>query len=92
MTFLAASTMGDWPIIGWFADLFGVIMRGIFIFLSNFGLPSIALCIVLFTVITRMLLLPLTIQQQKFSKLSAKMNPEIKAVQEKYKDKKDQES
>ena len=92
MTLLAASTMGDWPIIGWFADLFGVIMRGIFIFLSNFGLPSIALCIVLFTVITRMLLLPLTIQQQKFSKLNAVMNPEIQALQKKYAGKRDQAS
>ena len=92
MTFLAASTMGEWPIIGWFADLFGIIMRGIFIFLSNFGLPSITLCIILFTIITRMLLLPLTIQQQKFSKLSAVMNPELQALQKKYAGKRDQAS
>ena len=37
-------------------------------------------------------MLPLTIKQQKFSKLSQKMHPEIQAVQAKYKGKKDQES
>ena len=36
--------------------------------------------------------MPLTIKQQKFSKLSAKMNPELQAIQAKYKNKKDNES
>ena len=34
-------------------------------------------------------MLPLTIKQQKFSKFSAKMNPELKAIQKKYANKKD---
>ena len=37
-------------------------------------------------------MLPLTIKQQRFSKLSAKMNPEIQVIRDKYKGKKDQES
>ena len=37
-------------------------------------------------------MLPLTIKQQKFSKLSAKMNPEIQAIQKKYNGKKDNDS
>ena len=37
-------------------------------------------------------MLPLTIKQQKYSKLSAKMNPEITAITNKYKGKKDEES
>lgn len=37
-------------------------------------------------------MLPLTIKQQKFSKLSAKMNPELQAIQSKYKGKSDQAS
>ncbi|MCQ2969929.1 MAG: YidC/Oxa1 family membrane protein insertase, partial [Clostridium sp.] len=37
-------------------------------------------------------MLPLTIRQQKFSKLQALMNPEIQAIQAKYKNKKDNES
>ena len=34
-----------------------------------------------------MLMMPLTIQQQKFSKLQAKMSPELQAIQKKYKGK-----
>lgn len=37
-------------------------------------------------------MMPLTVKQQKFSKLSAKMNPELQAIQAKYKNKKDNES
>ena len=37
-------------------------------------------------------MMPLTVKQQKFSKLSAKMNPEIQAIQKKYKNKKDNDS
>ena len=37
-------------------------------------------------------MMPLTIKQQKFSKLSAKMNPELQAIQKKYKNKKDNDS
>ena len=36
--------------------------------------------------------MPLTIKQQKFSKLSAKMNPELQAIQAKYRGKRDNES
>ena len=38
------------------------------------------------------ILLPLTYKQQKFSKLQAKMSPELKAIQDKYKGKKDNDS
>ena len=54
--------------------------------------PNVGVSIIIFTIVIYILLLPLTYKQQKFSKLSAKMNPEIKAIQEKYKDRKDQES
>jgi len=37
-------------------------------------------------------MLPLTINQQKFSKMTSIMNPEIQAITEKYKGKKDQDS
>ena len=37
-------------------------------------------------------MIPLTIKQQKFSKLSQKMQPEMQAIQNKYKNRKDQES
>ena len=63
-----------------------------FIFLDKIGIPNIGLAIILFTIVIYMLLLPLTIKQQKFSKLSAKMSPELKAIQKKYEGKKDNES
>ena len=50
------------------------------------------LSIILFTIVIYLLLLPLTIKQQKFSKLSAKMSPELQAIQNKYKDKKNDQA
>ncbi|MBE5861880.1 MAG: YidC/Oxa1 family membrane protein insertase [Lachnospiraceae bacterium] len=79
-------------IIGWVSKLLGLIMEGIFSVLDLIGLPNIGLAIILFTVVVNLLMLPLTIKQQKFSKLSAKMQPEIQAIQSKYKNKKDTDS
>ena len=79
-------------ILGPIAKLLGYIMNAIFMMLDKIGIPNIGLAIIIFTVVIYLLLMPLTIKQQKFSKLSAKMNPEIQAIQAKYKDKKDNES
>lgn len=79
-------------IIGWVARLLGLIMEGIFTVVDFIGIPNIGLTIILFTVVVNLLMMPLTVKQQKFSKLSNKMQPEIKAIQEKYKNKKDNES
>ncbi|MDD5936118.1 MAG: YidC/Oxa1 family membrane protein insertase [Clostridiales bacterium] len=79
-------------ILGPFAWIMGQILNGIYAFLNLFGITNIALCIVLFTIVVKMLMLPLTIKQQKGTRLSAKMNPEIQKIQAKYKGKKDQES
>ena len=74
-------------IIGPVATLLGYIMNGIFWVQSQIGIESIGLCIILITIVIYMLLMPLTIKQQKFSKLQSKMNPELQAIQKKYKDK-----
>ena len=79
-------------IIGWIARLLGLIMNGIFYVIDLIGLPNVGLAIILFTIVVNLLMLPLTVRQQKFSKLSAKMDPEIQAVREKYKNRKDNES
>lgn len=79
-------------IIGWVSKLLGLIMEGIFSVLDLIGLPNIGLAIILFTIVVNLLMLPLTIKQQKFSKLSAKMQPEIQAIQSKYKNRKDTDS
>lgn len=79
-------------IIGQVAWVLGKIMEGIFNVIDFIGIPNIGLAIILFTIVVNLLMMPLTIKQQKFSKLSAKMNPEIQAIQAKYKNKKDNES
>lgn len=85
-------TQNETPIIGWIAKLLGLIMNGIFNVLDLIGIPNVGLAIILFTIVVNLLMLPLTIRQQKFSKLSAKMNPEIQAINAKYKNRKDNES
>ena len=57
-----------------------------------FGIMNIGLCIILFTLVIKLVLFPLTIKQQKSSKLMAVMQPEINAIQQKYKGKTDQQS
>lgn len=52
----------------------------------------IGFCIILLTIAIRMILLPMTIKQQKSMKLNAVMQPEIQAIQKKYQNKKDQQS
>lgn len=79
-------------IIGPVATLLGYIMNAIFYLLEKIGIPNVGLAIILFTIVIYMCLLPLTIKQQKFSKLSAKMNPEIQAIQKKYINRRDNDS
>ena len=79
-------------IIGQVAWLLGKIMEGIFEVLNMIGIPNIGLAIILFTIVVNLLMMPLTIKQQKFSKLSAIMQPEIQKIQKKYQGKKDQDS
>ena len=79
-------------IVGPVAWLLGHLMNGIFNLLNAIGIPNIGLAIILFTIVIYLCLLPLTYKQQKFSKLQSKMSPELKAIQEKYKGKKDNDS
>lgn len=90
MDVLVATKAGS--IMGPIASLFGYIMDFLFRITSTMGIFNIGLCIILFTIITKILLFPLTIKQQKSSKLMSLMNPEIAAIQKKYKGKTDQTS
>ena len=67
-----------------FAWVMGMILNAIYKLVAAVGIQNIALCIVVFTIVVKMLMLPLTIKQQKFAKVSALMTPEIKELQEKY--------
>ena len=85
-------TQNSTPIFKYIVKLLGLIMNAIFEFLNVIGIPNIGLAIILFTIVIYLLLMPLTIKQQRFSKLSARMNPELQVVQAKYKGKQDQAS
>lgn len=78
--------------IGPVAKILGYLMEGIFYVLNMIGIQNSGLSIILFTVVIYLCMTPLTIKQQKFSKLQSKMSPEIQAIQAKYKNKKDNDS
>lgn len=85
-------TQNSTPIFKYIVWILGKIMEGIFNVIDAIGIPNIGLAIILFTIVVNILMLPLTIKQQKFSKLSAKMSPELNAIRDKYKGKTDQNS
>ena len=83
-------TANEVPIFKYIVLVMGKLIEAVFNFLSSVGFPNIGLSIIIFTVIIYLFLTPVTYQQQKFSKLSAKMNPELKKIQEKYKGRRDE--
>ena len=83
MDFLSL-TQSNWFLVGPVAKVLGVVMNGIYEFLDMFGIASNGLAIILFTIIIKALMLPLSIKQQKFTKLNSIMAPELQQVQKKY--------
>ena len=67
-------------------------MNFIFDILAKIGIPNLGLSIIIMTILIYMLMLPLTIRQQKFSKLQRKMQPELQKIQKKYQGRKDNAS
>ena len=86
------ATKSSTPIIGQLATVMGWIMDGIYKLLNIFGIQNIGICIIIFSILIYALMTPLQIKQQKFSKLSAIMQPELQKIQKKYKGKNDQAS
>ena len=83
----------DGAILGPIAKVLGWVLNWIYIFMSEFlGIENVGLCIIILTIVIYTLMLPLTYKQQKFSKLSQKMQPEMKKIQDKYKGRKDEAS
>ncbi len=85
-------TKSSTPIIGQLAVVLGWIMDANYKLISMVGIHSNGISIILFTIITAILMLPMTVSQQKFMKISNLMQPEMKAIQNKYKGKTDQTS
>lgn len=63
-----------------FANIFGYLLQPIYTVVNNYGLA-----IILFTVIIKLLLLPLSIKQQRTMKKSIAIQDKVKAIQFKYK-------
>lgn len=85
-------TQNSTPVFKYVVRILGLIMNVIFEFLNVIGIPNIGLAIILFTIIVNLLMLPLTIKQQRMSKFSAKINAELQVIRKKYEGKQDQES
>lgn len=79
-------------ILGPIARLLGIILETLYKILSHIGIENTGICIIIFTFLVNALMLPMQIKQQKFSKMSAIMNPELMAIQKKYQGKTDQAS
>ena len=83
-------TAANWPIIGQLCWLLGKVMNFIYEILDKI-LPSdnglVGLSIIIYTILVYTLMMPLTIKQQRSSKMMAVINPEVQAIQKKYKNK-----
>ncbi len=65
---------------GFFANIFGYVLNFIYQFVNNYGLAMI-----LFTILIKLVMLPLSIKQQKTMKKNLKIQDKIKVLQFKYK-------
>ena len=72
------------PIFSLIVNLMGWIMDLIFRVTSSVGIVNIGLCIIIFTIVTRILMFPLSYKQAKSQKLMAAIQPELQAIQMKY--------
>ena len=92
MESMILATKSGTPIIGQIPVVMGWIMNAIYKVLDMVGIQNLGLCIIIFSILIYLCMTPLQIKQQKFSKLSAIMQPEIQKIQKKYQGKKDQDS
>lgn len=65
--------------MSFFANIFGYLLNYIYEFVNNYGLA-----IIIFTVLLKLIMLPVSIKQQKTLKKTSKIQAEAKIIQEKY--------
>ena len=82
MDFLVLTKVGG--LLSPFAYIIGWILNVVYKFLDWLNIGNVGLAIILMTVIINILMIPLTIKQQKFTRLNAAMQPEIMKIREKY--------
>lgn len=66
--------------IAFFANLFGYILNFLYEFIGNYGFA-----IILFSVLVKVIMIPISVKQQKTLKKSQKMNEEMQQIQFRYK-------
>lgn len=74
------------------AWVLGKMLDILFMAIHTIGLGNIAIAIVLFTLLIKLLMMPLTVKQARMMKLNTLITPEVKAIQDKYKDKRGDQS
>ena len=70
----------------------GKIFSGIYAVFFGMGVESIALSIIVFTVLIRLILFPFNLKTTRSSKIQQYLRPEFNKINKKYKGKKDQNS
>lgn len=88
-------TAANWPIVGQICWLLGKVMNFIYNILDNLlstDAGLVGLSIIIYTILVYTCMLPMTINQQRSSKMMSVINPEVQKIQKKYKNKKDQAS
>ena len=92
---VTVASAANWPIVGQICWLLGKVMNFIYTILDNMlstDTGLVGLSIILYTIFVYTLMLPMTINQQKSSRMMAVINPEVQKIQKKYKNKRDQAS
>ena len=92
MNFVSLAASTNW-LLKPFAFILGYIFDGVFYVVTQLITnQALALTIVLFTIITRILLMPLVMKQQRSTRAMTRLQPKVEKIQDKYKNKKDPES
>ena len=66
--------------MGFISEIFGYVLNYLYNMLNSYGLA-----IIIFSVLLRIILIPITIKQQKAMKKNAEMQEKMKEIQSKYK-------
>ncbi len=65
--------------MGFISEIFGYLLNWLYSFFNNYGVA-----IIIFSIVLRIILIPITIKQQKSMKKSAKLQKEMAEIQKKY--------
>lgn len=71
------------PISWIFGNILNIVFKAAYFFTENY---SLAIAIILLTIVARFLMMPLALKQQKSMVVMRKIQPQIKKIQNKYKD------